>query len=201
MNVNSILSIQYFVGEYLKSSESSISVLNVGSYDVDDFSKCHFNVSHLNHTGLGMIGEADGDVVPKNVCTWKEIVDSSYDVVISGEALEHSDVFWVTISEMVRVLRLGGLICIAIPKGFVHPRPPVDSYRFDTDGIVSIARYCNLIPLHASCNLAKEGSSSDWYVDGEVDTVLIAQKPLDWNGSFDDDKYVLKVTDVEDLEK
>lgn len=55
MNLNSILSIQYFVGEYLNSSETPISVLNVGSYDVEDPSKCHFNVSCFSQTGLDII--------------------------------------------------------------------------------------------------------------------------------------------------
>ena len=196
MDVGSIMLINHFIGMYLTSNETTISVLDVGSYDIDGSCRCNFNATYFSCIQSNMLDDKSEGIVPKSAYEWKEIKDSSHDVVVSGDALKRADLFWVTISEMVRVLRPGGLICIVVPRGFVHPRPPVDSYRFDTDGIIAIARYCNLTPLHASCNLLAEGSSSDRYVDDEVDTVLIAQKPLDWNGLLDDDKYVFKVVDV-----
>ena len=36
---------------------------------------------------------------------WKEIANDHYDVVISGQALEHIEFFWVTLGEIVRVTK------------------------------------------------------------------------------------------------
>ncbi len=55
---------------------------------------------------------------------------------------------------MIRALRPYGLLCIVVPRGFIRHRHPVDCYRFDADGMVTIARYCNITPLHVSTNLS-----------------------------------------------
>ena len=199
MDVSSMLRIKYFVDTYLVSDGSPVSVLDIGSYDVNGSYKRYFNASHFKYTGLDMVNGPNVDIVPKNVYKWKEIADNSYDVVISGQVLEHAEFFWVTVAEMVRVLRPEGLLCIVVPRGFVRHRYPVDCYRFDADGMVAIARYCNIIPLHASCNLAPVGGSLNWYSNEEAHTMLIARKPQDWKSLLDVDKYIFEEPDVQSL--
>ena len=144
---------------------------------------------------------ANVDIVAKTPYHWPMLKDESFDVIISGQALEHIEFFWLTISEMTRVLKKGGLICIIAPRGFGRHRYPVDCYRFDTDGMVALAKYANLKPLHASMNLAPAGASPAWYSANDItaDAMLIAEKPTDWSGMIDPRTYVFEQNDLETL--
>ena len=60
--------------------------------------------------------------------------NGSFDVAISSSCFEHSDFFWLTFQEMVRVTRNGGLIYICVPSSpFLHHPHPVDNWRFQAD--------------------------------------------------------------------
>lgn len=198
MHRSSLLRMQYFVENYL-TSEKPISILDVGSYDVNGSYKQFFNAPHFTYTGLDIEQGPNVDIVTKYPYQWREIKDNSFDVIISGQALEHTEFFWITVAEMVRVLRPEGLICIIVPRDFVRHRYPVDCYRFDTDGMIAIARYCNLVPLHASTNLAPKGASWYWYSVDETDSMLIAKKPADWNGMLALSAYTFQAPDIEQL--
>lgn len=110
MHSSSLLRMQYFVENYL-TTKTPISILDVGSYDVNGSYKQFFIEPHFSYTGLDMEHGSNVDIVPKYPYNWTEIEDNSFDVVISGQALEHIEFFWVTIAEMVRVLR---------PEGFLY---------------------------------------------------------------------------------
>ncbi len=56
------------------------------------------------------------DIVVSDIYNWIEIEDSSFDVVISGQAFEHMEFFWKAIKEIERILKPGGLCCIIAPK-------------------------------------------------------------------------------------
>ena len=50
------------------------------------------------------------DIVPVIPYQWKELATDGFDIVISGQVLEHAEFFWITVGEMVRVTSPGGLI-------------------------------------------------------------------------------------------
>jgi SAM-dependent methyltransferase len=64
----------------------------------------------------------------------------SFDVAISSSCFEHSDFFWLTFEEMVRVVRNGGLIYLCAPSSpFLHHPHPVDNWRFQCDAGKALA--------------------------------------------------------------
>ena len=128
------------------------------------------------YKGLDMEAGPNVDLVPKNAYIWEEIENDAYDVVISGQALEHIEFFWITIEEMVRVTKENGLICIIAPNGFEEHRYPVDCWRFFTDGMIAIARFYELEIIHASTNAAPKGTNDNWYSNDCADSMLIAKK-------------------------
>ena len=66
--------------------------------------------------------------------------DESFDVVLSGQTFEHTEFFWETFKEMVRVCRRDGVVIVIAPSsGAVH-RYPVDCYRFNPDSYVALAK-------------------------------------------------------------
>ena len=52
------------------------------------------------YTGLDMENGPNVDIVPKDAYIWDEIENDTYDVVISGQALEHIEFFWKTMENI-----------------------------------------------------------------------------------------------------
>ena len=59
--------------------------------------------------------------------------DNSFDYVISSSCFEHSEFFWLTYLEVIRVLRPNGLFYLNAPSNGDFHRFPVDCWRFFPD--------------------------------------------------------------------
>lgn len=162
-----------------KLSKDKIKILDVGSYEVNGSYKHLFPADKFEYTGLDMVAGPNVDITPKNTYEWNEIETDTYDIVISGQVFEHAEFFWITMAEMTRVLKKDGLMCIIVPNGFPEHRHPVDCYRFFSDGMIALARYVSLEPLHAHTNCAPATNNENWYSITNADTVLVAKKPYE----------------------
>ncbi len=181
MHQSSMLRMKWFVEDFASQmSINKIEVLDVGSYDVNGSYKYLFDEDKYQYMGLDMEKGPNVDIVLDNPYDWSTIATDSFDIVISGQAFEHIEFFWITMSEMTRVLKKDGLLCLIVPNGFSEHRCPVDCYRFFTDGVVALARYVSLEVLHAHTNCAPSKNDTDWYSNSEADTMLIARK--NYNG-------------------
>jgi SAM-dependent methyltransferase len=186
MHKSSIMRMKYFVDFYAsKIPKSEIKVLDVGSYDVNGSYKHLFTEEKYYYTGLDMENGPNVDLVLENPYNWDSIPTDSFDVVISGQAFEHIEFFWITMSEMARVLKKDGLLCLIAPNGFEEHRYPVDCYRFFTDGMISLARFVSLETLHAHTNCAPIEDDTDWY-GSCLDSILIAKKPYSGQTKYPD---------------
>lgn len=177
MHKSSILRMNWFVDNYVaKVNGYKLKVLDVGSYDVNGSYKHLFSEDYFKYYGLDMEAGPNVDLVLNNPYHWDELDTDSFDIVISGQAFEHIEFFWITMSEMTRVLKKDGLMCIIAPNVLEEHRYPVDCYRFFTDGMVALARYVCLEPLHAHTNLAPSHNHKQWYSEYCTDSMLIARK-------------------------
>ena len=112
-------------------SGASISILEIGSYNVNGTLR---DFQPLNSTWMGIDLEPGPgvDLVISDMATLP-FPDGSFDFVIATSVFEHDSTFWLTFSEMIRVLRKGGYIYINSPSnGMIH-RYPLDVYRFYPD--------------------------------------------------------------------
>ena len=175
MHASSMKRMEWFIKYYLQTTKK-LDILDVGSYDVNGCYKELFKPNQFNYVGLDMERGPNVDIVPLSAYKWNELENDSYDAVISGQALEHIEFFWVTISEMVRVTKEGGLICIIAPNGFGEHRYPVDCWRFFTDGMIALARYYKLEIMHAHTNSAPSVEDDEWYSADCSDSMIIARK-------------------------
>lgn len=192
MHDSSYVRMEYFVEQYLMDfsvkSDLKISVLDIGSQDVNGSYRPLFEDSRFNYTGLDMSPGKNVDIVPEYPYDWKEVESNSFDAVISGQCLEHVEFPWVTVSEMCRVLKPNGLMCIIAPRGVGRHRYPIDTYRYDADGLAALAKYANLIPLHISMNEAPANAPITWFGTA-ADCMLIARKPENYSGVLDVKTY------------
>lgn len=168
---------QAFIGVYLDPFRSEpLRILDVGSCIVlpgHPTYRTLLDCPTWEYTGLDVNEGLNVDVAVADPYRWDEIDADSFDVVISGQALEHIELFWVTAFEIGRVMRPGAITMLIAPSsGFEH-RFPVDCWRFYRDGMRAIADYLDFEVLEAYT----EWGRPDW-----ADSVLVMRKPL-WGES------------------
>jgi len=98
----------------------------------------------------------------------------SADVIVSGQAFEHVEYFWLTWLEMARVLKPGGLIFLLAPSRGPEHRYPQDCWRFYPDGFRALGKYAGMELLQVSTDWQPHASedSAPW-----GDTVGVFRQP------------------------
>lgn len=85
------------------------------------------------------------------------IKDDEYDIVVSGQVIEHVHKIWVWLKEIKRVLRKGGLIITINPVSWPYHEAPVDCWRIYPEGIRALADELGLEVVLCQCeSLEKE---------------------------------------------
>ncbi|MEE0902681.1 MAG: class I SAM-dependent methyltransferase [Methanobrevibacter sp.] len=171
MHRSSYQKMQYFKETYLNPNDE-LKILDIGSFDKDGNYNYGLilNENKWTYHGLDLREGNNIDIVVESPYDWKEVEDESYDLVITGQAFEHIEFFWLTLEEIKRVLKPGGLFFIIVPStGPVH-KNPYDCYRFNDDAMKAMAKYINFNVIEYGTNFDK--ISDPWY-----DSFLVARKP------------------------
>jgi len=71
-----------------------------------------------------------------------------FDLVVCFDTLEHDDKFWLSVEQMKKALKKGGILAIGVP-GIRCPKHdhPHDYYRFLDEGVKTMFEGCELIWL------------------------------------------------------
>ncbi|GMO45797.1 MAG: hypothetical protein Ta2G_00760 [Termitinemataceae bacterium] len=189
MHESTMVRMEWFVQTFCNYKQKTpIKILDVGSYDVNGSYKQFFYDERFMYTGLDMSKGPNVDIFVKNPYCWDEVPDNDYDIVISGQAFEHIEFPWITIKEIARVTKPGGFVCIISPRGQGIHRYPVDTFRYDVDGMIALAKYSGLEPVHVSTNLAPKNAPVSWY-SGFQDCMFVGRRTLS-KFIIDEYKYV-----------
>ena len=175
---SSFRKMKYFKDTYL-NADKELKILDIGSFDKEgDFNYgIIFKSEKWTYHGLDLKEGNNVDIVLENPYEWNEIPDESYDVIVSGQAFEHIEFFWLTLEQIKRILKPEGFLFIIAPStGPIH-RNPFDCYRFNEDGMKSMGKYINFDVIEYGTNF--DESASPWQ-----DSYLVAKKPE--SGSTDD---------------
>jgi len=172
VHLSSLEHVQRLVPKYL-SDKPTLKIIDIGSYDVNGSYKPFFSQSGWQYIGVDLAAGPNVDVTLTSAYRLP-LASHSVDVIVSGQAFEHIEFFWLTWLEMVRVLKPGGLIFLLAPsRGYEH-RHPQDCWRFYPDGYKALADYGGLDLLEVSTDWvphADEGSAP-W-----GDTVGVFRQP------------------------
>jgi hypothetical protein len=164
-----------FRDRYLSARvQEPLRILDIGSLDVNGSYRELFSVSPWVYTGLDMGAGKNVDVVVHTPYVWREVASASADVVISGQAFEHIEYFWITMLEIARVLKVGGICCILAPSSGPEHRYPVDCWRFYPDGLTALAAFARLEMIEAVTQWENVGDAESdlWH-----DSMLVCRKP------------------------
>lgn len=177
MHASSMRAMARFVDDHLADRRGDpMRVLDVGSMDVNGSYRTLFDDPAWSYTGLDAEEGAGVDVVLPSPYGWQALPTDTYDVVVSGQAFEHIEFPWVSILEVARVLKPGGLFCMLVPSAGYEHRYPVDCWRYYPDGARALARWADLDVVSAETSWEP---SEDYPDDSALwkDTVLVARKP------------------------
>lgn len=173
MHTSSLNNMKKFKEKYLDTSKK-LKILDVGSADVNGSYKEIFDEEGWVYHGADMQPGKNVDILLENPYDWSNINSEEYDVVISGQAFEHIEFFWITSLEINRILKSGGLVCIIAPAGGYEHKYPLDCWRFYPDGIKAIAKWSKMNVIEAYTewdNVQNDETSRIW-----MDSVLICHK-------------------------
>lgn len=176
MHLSSMINMEKFRDRYLADRRSEpLDILDLGSTDIHGCYRPLFENASWKYTGVDLGPGPNVDIVLKDAYNWREVRSNSMDLLISGQVLEHVEYFWITLLEISRVLRPGGMACLIAPSSGPEHRYPVDCWRFYPDGLRALARFARLECLEAFTNWEDMGdpSSDPWH-----DSVLILRKPV-----------------------
>jgi len=162
---------QMFVRKYL--SDIELKILDLGSRLVPSRQQRRlgsyrqfFTNPKWHYLGADIeVGEnvdilTDGYVFPFS--------DGEFDIVISGQTIEHMEYPWVWFKEVTRVLKKDGLCCIIGPAVFGEHKFPIDTYRYYPDGMRALVKWSGLEILEV------ERIKQEYMIE---DTYMIAKKP------------------------
>ena len=185
MHRSSYLRMEWFKNKYLlESIEKELKILDIGAMDIGGCYKPIFREDKWDYYGMDMEYGENIDICVDNPYDWKEIEDEPFDVIISGQAFEHMEFFWLVMEEISRALKPNGLCCIIAPsQGYEH-RYPVDCYRYYSDGMYALAKYVDFDVLHVSTGKYHDLIEEDIFQDNYhvwKDSMLVARKKNDKN--------------------
>lgn len=170
MHESSHRKMQEFVRTYLtEAGNAALEIIDLGAHSVDgsDTYRPLFENPAWRYRGLDLVEGINVDLVAEDPYHWKELADASVDVLVSGQTLEHIEFPWLTLSEIARILRPGGLACLIAPASGPEHRYPVDCWRIYPDGMRALARHAGLREVEIF---------TDWNQGRWKDTFAVLQK-------------------------
>ena len=170
--------------KYLAGREDeALTIFDIGAQDVNPQPLNYrqiFEHGRWKYVGVDMTAGPNVDLVLDDPYDWTAVEDGSLDVIVTGQAFEHVEFFWVTMEEMARALKPDGLIFLIAPSTGPEHRYPVDCWRFYPDSMHALGKWTGLEVVEA-WTLWDGGG----YTDGSElfkDTVAVLKKPAAWKG-------------------
>jgi SAM-dependent methyltransferase len=149
----------------------NLNILDVGGRGLGE-DRSYYNIfkdlASLYHIADIVAGENVTHVMPSSYNI--PVNDNFYDIIVSGQTLEHVKNPFRLVAEMKRTLKLNGFIIIIAPS--TGPRHDViDCWRFMDDSFKAIAEETELDIIADWIDIAQEKESRRWN-----DHVFVGQK-------------------------
>ena len=140
MHDTAMLHGKHFFSTYLKDAKG-LQIVDIGA---QDFNGSLRSVAPKDNDYIGLdFSEGKGvDIILSDPYALP-FEDCSIDVVVSSSCYEHSEFFWLSFTEALRVLKPTGLLYINVPSNGSYHRYPVDCWRFYPDSGIALEGWGN----------------------------------------------------------
>jgi SAM-dependent methyltransferase len=130
----------------------SLKIGDVGADDVNGNYRALFTADQWEYSGIDMTKGDNVDIVVKDPYNWPNIKPRSFDVVVSGQVLEHVPMPWEWIKEVARIAKKAATICIIAPHTWHYHEFPVDCWRVWPDGMLALFEHAKIEPIRVYRN-------------------------------------------------
>lgn len=127
-----------FLSQFDRQKE--LNILDVGSCAVSSKLTYRSLMSEKwNYTGLDIVNGDNVDVVPEDPYIYP-FPNNNFDIIISGQCMEHVPQIWSWMFELYRILKTDGKICVIAPSaGKQHT--DLDLWRIMPQGMEFIMKW------------------------------------------------------------
>lgn len=147
MHFNALKHAELFFKTYCSDPVISLRVADIGSLNVNGSMKDVITPSIKEYVGIDFEPGNGVDILITDPYKFP-IPDESFDVVVTNSCFEHSEMFWLTFLEGLRILKPEGILYYNVPSAWMtYHRYPVDCWRFYPDsakGLETWANYNNI---------------------------------------------------------
>jgi len=133
MHGNALDSAKRFYDTYFPVTEEKYKVVEIGSFDVNGSIRSCVGSNISDYVGLDFESGPGVDVVLTDPYTFP-FQDNTFDILVTSSCFEHSEMFWLTFLEGMRILKPSGLFYYNVPSSWMsYHRYPFDCWRFYPD--------------------------------------------------------------------
>lgn len=156
-----------FFNTYCQPQLRDLRVVELGSQNVNGSLRDIITSNVKEYVGLDFAPGPGVDVVLTDAYNLP-FDDNTFDVLVTSSCFEHSEMFWLSFLEGIRILKPNGLMyCNAPSSWMVYHRYPVDCWRFYPDagkGLETWARrnHYSTSVLESYITPPNYDSFSDW---------------------------------------
>ena len=127
-----------FFETYLRSPEGK-TIVDLGAQDVNGSLRTVAPPA-ANYIGVDFEAANGVDVVIDDPYSLP-FEDASIDACVSSSCFEHSEFFWLSFMEALRILKPDGLLYLNVPSNGYFHRYPVDCWRFYPDSGIALQNW------------------------------------------------------------
>jgi SAM-dependent methyltransferase len=140
MHYSAEQNIRRFVSTYIKSDREGI-LIDLGSQIYHgQFTIKNIIPSNINYIGVDFQDGYNVDMVMRD--PYKiDLADNSVDYVVSTSCFEHTEFFWLSFIEIMRVLKPHGIFYLCAPSNGAFHRYPTDCWRFYPDAALALQKW------------------------------------------------------------
>lgn len=160
MHKSSEQNMRALISRYYPNAEAARkTVLDIGACSLNGAYRRLFEPQQWGYTGLDVSAGPNVDVVAEDPYRWP-LKNSSFDLAVSGQVLEHAEFFWLSLLEIRRILKPGGHLFLIVPSRGPQHRHPVDCWRFYPDSFAAMAKWTGMKLIWVN---------NPWLIDGDLD--------------------------------
>lgn len=200
MHKSAMMNGEIFFSTYSKYfKHNNVTVLDIGSQDVNGSLK-KICPKDFKYIGLDFEEAKGVDIVLQDPYKFP-FDDKSIDIIVSSSCFEHSEMFWLTFLEILRILKPNGIFYLNAPSDGHFHRYPVDCWRFYPDSgqaLVKWAKKSGYNPVLLECFTQFGGDWQDYVavflkesIDREMYEDRIIYTKTDFENGMINDNYKL----------